>query len=71
MIEDERTAHTRFFVLGAIRLGGLALVLFGLAIWYERVPFPQIAAPFFAVMGLIEFFFLPALLKAHWRTKGE
>jgi len=71
MNEADRIARTRFFVLGVIRLGGLALVLFGLAIWFERAAFPQIAAPFFAVMGLIEFFFIPALLKAHWRTRDE
>lgn len=71
MNEGERTARNRFLVLGIIRFGGMALVLFGLAIHYGRVAMPEAAAWFCVIMGFVEFFFLPMLLKAHWRNSGE
>jgi hypothetical protein len=70
-MSDETRARNRFWVLNAIRLGGVLLVMLGIAIRMEKIAYPQVAAYFFVVMGLVEFFFIPRLLKAHWRTRDE
>lgn len=70
MTDNEKIARNRFLLLGAIRFGGVALVLLGIAIHYGKVAMPQAAAWFCVIMGFIEFFFMPKLLKAHWRYEG-
>ena len=71
MSNADSKARNRFFLLNLIRLGGVVLVMIGIAIRVEKIAYPQAAAYFFGVMGLVEFFLIPRLLKAHWRTKEE
>jgi hypothetical protein len=66
MTEDQ--ARTRFMVLNAVRLGGLALVLIALAIHFRKIPVPAELAYVLAALGLAEFFVLPGLLARRWRS---
>lgn len=64
---DEGLAKRRFAVLNAVRLGGLALVLFGLAVTQGAIDLPKELGMVFAVFGMLDFFFAPRLLARRWR----
>ena len=64
---DEARARQRFMLLNIARLGGLALVLLGIAIANGAVPLPVPVGWVMAAIGLAEFFFLPPMLAKRWR----
>lgn len=68
---DEAQAKRRFAVLNAMRLGGLALVMFGLAITQGVIDLPRELGMGIAVIGLLDFFLLPRLLSKRWRTEEK
>lgn len=73
----EAQARNRFIIMNGARIGGLALVLFGIVLTRAAPHLsPQwIAGAGLAVLGLLEFFFLPAILAKRWkagdRANGE
>lgn len=68
---DEAQAKRRFAVLNAMRLGGLALVMFGLAITRGVIDLPRELGMGIAVIGMLDFFLLPRLLSKRWRTEEK
>lgn len=70
--ENEARARQRYLVLNAVRLSGLALVLFGIVIARGVLPFdvPWVVGVVIAVVGLVEFFFLPRLIARRWKSEG-
>lgn len=66
---DDQTAKRRLLLYSLVRFGGLAIFLLGLAIIYTNLlrpgGWPQVGA-IVAIMGVIDAFFAPRLLKKSW-----
>ena len=77
-MHDERVWRNRLLAYTAARAFGLAVFLFGMAIIYTDVVrqggWPQVGA-IVAIMGMIDAFFAPRVLKKYWdeqdRAAGE
>ncbi len=71
--DNEARARQRFLVLNAVRFSGMALVLFGIVIARGVLPFdvPWVVGVVIAVVGLVEFFFLPRLIARRWKSEGD
>ncbi|KUO55833.1 MAG: hypothetical protein APF82_02730 [Sphingomonadales bacterium BRH_c42] len=68
---DDGLAKRRFLLLNVIRMGGLALVLFGLAITQGVVDLPRELGMAIAVIGMFDFFFAPRLLARRWHETDK
>lgn len=68
---NDDLARTRFIFLNLIRLGSLALVLFGLSIAAGKLGLPQWVGAVVTVLGVGEFFFLPMLLAKRWKSPDQ
>lgn len=66
---DEAVWKKRFMIYSLVRLGGLAVVILGIAIVYSDLVrpggWPQVGA-IVVIMGVIDSLFAPRLLKKHW-----
>ena len=69
--DNDDLARTRFIFLNLIRLGSLALVLFGLTILSGKLSLPQWIGAVLAFLGIGEFFFLPWLLAKRWKSPDQ
>ena len=71
---DEDVAMKRLILYSLVRLGGLAIFFFGIAIIYTNVVreggWPQVGA-IVAIMGAIDAVFAPRLLKKAWDQQDE
>lgn len=63
---DEALAKQRLIILTAIRFSGIALVLLGFAIVRQVIDLPWAVGAVFAVVGMLEFFFLPRFIARRW-----
>ena len=68
---DEDGARTRFFVIGATRLVGAAIVVAGLLGVAGKIGIPAIAAYGFIAFGLFDVFVVPQVLARKWRTPDQ
>ncbi|MGY6551299.1 MAG: hypothetical protein ACXIT4_05315 [Erythrobacter sp.] len=64
----EAQARHRYGIMNLARIGGLVLVLLGIAIAQGVVPLPYFLGVVLAVAGLAEFFFLPPMLARRWKA---
>ncbi len=66
--EREEQARKRFIILNILRLSGAIVVMIGLAISAGRLfpDFPPLLGYLFVILGMIEFFLMPILLKKSW-----
>src|SRR4249919_1154109 len=68
-MDDDTKARNRLLAYTAVRAAGLAIFLLGIAIIYTDLlrpgGWPQIGA-IVAIMGVIDAFFAPRLLKRAW-----
>jgi uncharacterized membrane protein YhaH (DUF805 family) len=64
---EEETARKRYIAMNAVRIGGIAVLLLGLAMARGVVPGPWWLGAFLAVDGLLAFFFLPTLMVRRWK----
>jgi hypothetical protein len=69
--ENEADARTRFFVIGATRLLGVAIVLVGMLAVAGRIGIPPPAGYAFIAFGLFDVFWMPLILSRKWRTPPE
>jgi len=65
---QEARARQRYGIMNAVRIGGLALVLLGIAIAQGVVALPYPLGVVLAVAGLLGFFFAPPLLARRWKA---
>lgn len=65
---EEVRARQRYIILNAVRIGGLGMLLVGVAIARGVVDGPYALGVVLAVAGLLDFFFLPRLLARRWKT---
>lgn len=72
--DEDRIARGRFLLLTLVRLGGVALVMLGIAIWQSDFVVDGgsavLGVPVF-LLGLAETVFLPKLLASKWRTPRD
>lgn len=67
----EARARNGYLILNALRLSGIGLVLFGLAIARGLIDLPWGVGAVIAVTGLIEFFFLPRIIARAWKAGDQ
>jgi len=60
--------RTRFFMLNAVRLMGVAMVIVGLLILRGAIDLPEVVGWSFVPLGLIDVFVIPKVLARKWRT---
>jgi len=61
-------AAARFAVIQLVRVTGLILTLFGLAVVFGRTGLPVVAGYVLTVAGLIDFFVITKLLARRWKS---
>jgi hypothetical protein len=71
MTEDE--AKRRFMLLNLVRLTALGFVMAGAANVAEKLlpEFAPVLGFVLLVIGVVDFFIAPVLLKKYWRQRGE
>jgi hypothetical protein len=73
-VDDERKWKRRLLAYTAVRAGGLAIFFLGIAIAYSDLVreggWPQVGA-IVAIMGVIDAFFAPRLLKKAWDEQDK
>jgi hypothetical protein len=73
-MDDDQKARNRLLAYTAVRATGLAIFLLGVAIIYTDLlrpgGWPQIGA-IVAIMGVIDAFFAPRLLKKAWDERDR
>jgi hypothetical protein len=71
---DEAPAHRRLLAYTMVRLGGIAIFLLGVAIIYTDLlragGWPQLGA-IVAILGVIDAFVAPRILKRQWDRERE
>lgn len=67
----EARQHQRFVILNALRFGGIALVMLGFTIVRGVIDLPWAAGAVFAVVGMLEFFFLPRFIARRWNAGDD
>jgi membrane protein implicated in regulation of membrane protease activity len=71
---DEDIARRRLLVYSLVRLGGLAIFFFGLAIVYTSLVrpggWPQLGA-IVAILGVVDSLLAPRLLKRAWDRQDQ
>ena len=70
-MNNEDLAKQRFFMLSAIRLVSIAMIVVGLLALSGKIAMPRPAGAVFAVLGLLEFLFLPLWLARKWKTPDK
>ena len=69
--DEEALARNRFIVIGAMRAGGVAMIMFGLAVVQRLVSLPEWLGFGLIVFGMIETFVVPTLLSRIWSTNDR
>jgi membrane protein implicated in regulation of membrane protease activity len=73
-MDDEALWRKRLLVYSLVRLGGVAIFFLGLAIIYTNLlrqgGWPQVGAVV-AILGVIDAFFAPRLLKRAWNEQDR
>ena len=73
-MDDEARWRKRLLIYSLVRLGGVAIFFLGLAIIYTNLlrqgGWPQLGAVV-AILGVIDAFFAPRLLKRAWNEQDR
>jgi hypothetical protein len=69
--QAEAQARNRYIVLNVVRLGGLAMLMIGIAIARGVIEAPYWLGVGLALVGLLDFFFGPRLLARGWSSRGD
>jgi type IV secretory pathway VirB2 component (pilin) len=67
----EEQAKARFLIVQMVRLTGIALAVFGLAVIAGKTSLPVAAGYVLFVIGLFESMFVPILLTKRWKSGGQ
>lgn len=67
---DDRLAAQRFWVMQALRLSGMALVIFGAMILGGRIAQSEAVGAALLAVGVVDFFVIPLVLAHRWKS-GE
>ncbi len=70
--DPDTLARNRFFVIAAMRLGGVAMLVIGLMVVAGRITaIPPVAGYALVLIGLADFLIVPRLLARRWRSPRE
>lgn len=61
----------RLIILSALRFSGIALVMLGFAIVRKVIDLPWAVGAVLAVVGVLEFFFLPRFIARRWNAGDD
>ena len=64
-------ARQRLIILSALRFSGIALVMLGFAIVRKVLDLPWAVGAVLAVVGVLEFFFLPRFIARRWNAGDD
>ncbi len=64
-------AQNRFLVINLMRIGGVAMILFAIAILNGAVILPDWAAYLLLALGFVECFIVPQMLARLWSTNDR
>jgi membrane protein YdbS with pleckstrin-like domain len=64
-------ARQRLIILSALRFSGIALVMLGFAIVRKVIDLPWAVGAVLAVVGVLEFFFLPRFIARRWNVGDD
>jgi hypothetical protein len=67
----EALARQRLIILSALRFSGIALVMLGFAIIRKVIDLPWAVGAVLAVVGVLEFFFLPRFIARRWNAGDD
>lgn len=67
----EALARQRLIILSALRFSGIAMVMLGFAIVRKVIDLPWVVGAVLAVVGMLEFFFLPRFIARRWNAGGD
>lgn len=67
----EALARQRLIILSALRFSGIALVMLGFAIVRKVIDLPWVVGAVLAVVGMLEFFFLPRFIARRWNPEND
>jgi hypothetical protein len=67
----EALARQRLIILNAVRFSGIAMVMLGFAIVRKVIDLPWVVGAVLAVVGMMEFFFLPRLIARRWKAGDD
>jgi hypothetical protein len=68
---SEALARQRLIILSALRFSGIALVMLGFAIVRKVIDLPWAVGAVLAVVGMLEFFFLPRFIARRWNPGND
>lgn len=69
MTPEDRSARSRFFTIGAVRLAGAVTIALAVAISYGQIDsVPGELAYVLLALGVIEFLVLPQMLVKRWKS---
>jgi hypothetical protein len=66
--DGDKLARNRFLMIQLMRIGGVAMVLFGIAVLRGMIDLPDLVAYVLIVMGIGEAFVVPHLLARLWSS---
>ncbi len=69
--QDETRARRRYMIMNVARLGGVALLMFGIAITQGVVDLPFALGAVIGVIGFADFFVLPLVLARVWKSQNS
>jgi drug/metabolite transporter (DMT)-like permease len=74
--DSDRVARARFYILAALRLGGVLLVMAGFAViagkWDVGGPdVNRVAGAIMVLVGAFDFAVVPLLLARRWKREGR
>jgi uncharacterized membrane protein len=65
---SEGRAKSRFLVISAMRIAGVAMILLGIAVLQRVVTLPEWTGYLLIVLGMAETFLMPQILARLWST---
>jgi hypothetical protein len=68
---NEHQAKARFLIIQLVRLTGIVIAVFGLAVIAGKVSLPAGAGYGLFVIGLFEAMFVPIVLTKRWKSGPE
>ncbi|MFN4039001.1 MAG: hypothetical protein ACK4IB_06670 [Erythrobacter sp.] len=69
--QEETRARQRYLIMNVARLGGVALLMFGIAITQGVVDLPFSLGVVLAMIGFVDFFALPLVLARAWKSQDS